>query len=193
MHMAKTTLEFHGRFSFTECPHHRQFQPLVYGCTLPVIQADRWCLAQTESHGDIRQHGIMKPGCRPQHKSNLVTTRYIFLLLHPSPLKSKQANNKQATSKQATLLLSVLGITLFHRFGLYSTLAISYARWCPYRIQVFDQKLTSGAPGWGPQVGETVATLHMRHDCPVTKSSFLPSNSTICPRNGPKKAKKGPE
>ena len=33
---------------------------------------------------------------------------------------------------------------------------------------------------------ETVCTLHVRLDCPVTKSPFLPSRSTICPRNGPK-------
>ena len=38
---------------------------------------------------------------------------------------------------------------------------------------------------------ETVATLHMCLDFPMTKSSFLPWNSTICSRNGPKMAKKG--
>ena len=38
---------------------------------------------------------------------------------------------------------------------------------------------------------ETVATLHVRLDLPVTRSPLLPSNSTICPRNGPQK--KGPE
>ena len=38
---------------------------------------------------------------------------------------------------------------------------------------------------------QTVPTLHVRLDCPVTKSPFLPSNSTICPRNGPKMAKNG--
>ena len=40
---------------------------------------------------------------------------------------------------------------------------------------------------------ETVATLHVRLDCPVAKSPLLPSNSTICPRNGPKMAKNGPK
>ena len=40
---------------------------------------------------------------------------------------------------------------------------------------------------------ETVGAPHVRLDCPVTKSPFLPSNSTICPRNGPKRAKKWPE
>ena len=39
---------------------------------------------------------------------------------------------------------------------------------------------------------ESVATLHVRLDCPVTKSSFLHSNSTIRPRNSPKMAKNGP-
>ena len=38
---------------------------------------------------------------------------------------------------------------------------------------------------------QTVATLYMCLDCPVTKSPFLISSSTICPRNGPKRAKKG--
>ena len=36
-----------------------------------------------------------------------------------------------------------------------------------------------------------VATLHVRLDCPMTKSPLLPSNSTICLRNGPKMAKNG--
>ena len=36
---------------------------------------------------------------------------------------------------------------------------------------------------------ETVATGHVRLRCPVTESPLLPSNSTICPRNGPKMAK----
>ena len=38
-----------------------------------------------------------------------------------------------------------------------------------------------------------MATLHVCLDCPVTKNPFLPSNSTICPRNSPKMAKNGPE
>ena len=40
--------------------------------------------------------------------------------------------------------------------------------------------------------GETLLTLHVHLDCPMTKSSFLPSNSTICLTNGPKMAKNGP-
>ena len=38
---------------------------------------------------------------------------------------------------------------------------------------------------------ETVHTLHVRLDCPMTISPFLPSDSTICPRNGPKMAESG--
>ena len=37
----------------------------------------------------------------------------------------------------------------------------------------------------------TVATLYVHLNCPMTKSSVLPSNSTICLRNGPKMAKNG--
>ena len=39
---------------------------------------------------------------------------------------------------------------------------------------------------------ETVATVHVRLDCLVTKSRLLPSNSTICLRNGPKMTKNHP-
>ena len=38
---------------------------------------------------------------------------------------------------------------------------------------------------------EPVATLHVQCHFPVTKSPFLPSHSTICPRNSPKMAKNG--
>ena len=34
--------------------------------------------------------------------------------------------------------------------------------------------------------------IHVRLDCPVTKSTLVPPMSTICPRNGPKVAKNGP-
>ena len=40
---------------------------------------------------------------------------------------------------------------------------------------------------------QTVATLHVRLDFTVTKSSLLPPNSTICPRNGPKRRQKAPK
>ena len=39
---------------------------------------------------------------------------------------------------------------------------------------------------------ETVATLHMCLDLPMTKSPLLLSDSRICPRNTPKMAKNGP-
>ena len=37
------------------------------------------------------------------------------------------------------------------------------------------------------------ATLHVRLDCLVTKGPLVPSNSTICPRNGPKTRRKAPK
>ena len=40
---------------------------------------------------------------------------------------------------------------------------------------------------------QTAATLHVRLDFTVTKSSLLPPNSTICPRNGPKRRQKAPK
>ena len=40
---------------------------------------------------------------------------------------------------------------------------------------------------------QTVTTLHVRLDFLVTKSPLLPSTPKICPRDGPKMAKNGPE
>ena len=40
-------------------------------------------------------------------------------------------------------------------------------------------------------IKKKIATPHVRLDCSVTKSPLLPSDSTICPRNGPKRAKNG--
>ena len=40
---------------------------------------------------------------------------------------------------------------------------------------------------------QTVATPHVRLSCRVTKSLLLPSSSTICPRNGPKRRQKAPK
>ena len=40
---------------------------------------------------------------------------------------------------------------------------------------------------------QTVPTLHVRLDFTVTKSSLSPPNSTICPRNGPKRHQKAPK
>ena len=42
-----------------------------------------------------------------------------------------------------------------------------------------------------PKQRQTVQTLHVRLNCPVTRSPFLPSSSMIHPRNGPKMAKNG--
>ena len=41
--------------------------------------------------------------------------------------------------------------------------------------------------------GQKAATLHVRLDFTVTKSSLWPPNSTICPRNGPKRRQKAPK
>ena len=54
----------------------------------------------------------------------------------------------------------------------------------------FGPKLPRNSVKTGKQ-RQTVCTLHVRLDCPVTKSPFLPTSSTICPRNGPKMAKNG--
>ena len=153
--------------------------------------------------------------------------RYAIYMYYYTPLPLNIANNKQqatsnkqqatsnkqqATSnKQARRLLSVLAITPFHRFRLYSTIVIPYRRWWPCQIQVLSQKLTGGLPKlrilcpktafFGPKwprnqvktarQRETIATLNVRLDCRMTKSPLLPSNSTICPRNGPKMAENG--
>ena len=105
-----------------------------------------------------------------------------------TPLPLNLANNKQATSnkqasnkQQATLLLSVLAITSFHRFGLYSTLATSYPWWCPCQIQVLSQKLTGGTPGQGRQVGR----------CPPKLVHFVPQNSLFWPKMAPKPTPNG--
>ena len=74
-------------------------------------------------------------------------------------------NNKQA-SKQATLVLSVLAITPFHRFKLYATLAILQPRWWSRQIQVLSEKITTGAPGQGRQVGK----------CPPRTAHFVPQS-----------------
>ena len=48
-------------------------------------------------------------------------------------------------------------------------------------------------PGETPKRRETVSTLHVRLDFTVSKSSLVPFNSTICPRNGPKRRQKAPK
>ena len=48
-------------------------------------------------------------------------------------------------------------------------------------------------PGETPKRRDTVSTLHVRLDFTVSKSSLVPFNSTICPRNGPKRRPKAPK
>ena len=48
-------------------------------------------------------------------------------------------------------------------------------------------------PPEAPKRRETAATLHVRLDFTVSKSPILPFNSTICPRNGPKRRQKVPK
>ena len=48
-------------------------------------------------------------------------------------------------------------------------------------------------PGETPKRRDTVSTLHVRLDFTVSKSSLLPFNSEICPRNGPKMRQKAPK
>ena len=52
---------------------------------------------------------------------------------------------------------------------------------------------TAPMPNQNGQTRPTVPTLHVRLDCPVTKSPFLPFRSTICPRNSPKNGQKWPK
>ena len=61
--------------------------------------------------------------------------------------------------------------------------------WCPKRV-FFGPKQPQN-PVQTDKRREAVATLHVRLNCPVTRSPFLPSSSTICPRKGPKMAKNG--
>ena len=44
-----------------------------------------------------------------------------------------------------------------------------------------------------PKRRDTVSTLHVRLDFTVSKSSLVPFNSTICPRDGPKRRQKAPK
>ena len=48
-------------------------------------------------------------------------------------------------------------------------------------------------PGETPKRRDTVSTLHVRLDFTVSKSSLVPFNFTICPRNGPKRRQKAPK
>ena len=56
----------------------------------------------------------------------------------------------------------------------------------------FSSKIAS-KPGRNAQTKETFATLHVRLDFTVSKSPLVSFNSTICPRNGPKRRQKAPK
>ena len=60
---------------------------------------------------------------------------------------------------------------------------------CP-KTAFFGQKRPRN-PDQTAKQRQTGATFHVHLHCPVLKSPFLPSTSTICPRNGPKMAKNG--
>ena len=96
--------------------------------------------------------------CEVQLLLSYITAKPCTCMYYYTPLPLNLANNKQQASKQkaskqATLLFSVLAITLFQHFGLYSALAIPEPRWCPCQIQVLSRKLIGGAPGRGRPVG----------------------------------------
>ena len=48
-------------------------------------------------------------------------------------------------------------------------------------------------PGETPKRRDTVGTPHVRLHFTVSKSCLVPFNSTICPRNGPKRRQKAPK
>ena len=59
--------------------------------------------------------------------------------------------------------------------------------------QAFFAQNSPKNPGETPKRRDTVSTLHVRLDFTVSKSSLVPSDSTICPRNGPKRRQKAPK
>ena len=48
-------------------------------------------------------------------------------------------------------------------------------------------------PGETPKRRETMATPHVHLDFTVSKRPLVPFNTTICPRNGPKRRQKAPK
>ena len=55
------------------------------------------------------------------------------------------------------------------------------------------QKCVFPTPGETPKRREMVCTSHVRLNFTVSKSLVVPFNSTICPRNGPKRCQKAPK
>ena len=71
---------------------------------------------------------------------------------------------------------------------------------CPPKSAQFWAKNSHFSPKTAPSKGakqpkrrQTAATLHVRLDFLATKGPLVPSNSTICPRNGPKRRQKAPK
>ena len=62
---------------------------------------------------------------------------------------------------------------------------------CPEKA-FFGQKQPRN-PVIAAKLRQTVPTLHVRLDFTVSKSPLVPFNSTICPRNGPKRRQKAPK
>ena len=125
---------------------------------------------------------------------------YIYILystpLSPLPLnlankqqatsnKQQATSNQQATHKQASTSPSlVLASAPPHCSGLYSTLAILEPRWCPCRIQILSQKLTSGTRGGCAKSG--CALPKPRILCPKTalRLNFVVRHVLLPPRDG---------
>ena len=132
-------------------------------------------------------------------------------------------NKQQATSnkQQQAHLHAVLAIAPSQRIGSFAHVAILEPRWWPCEIQVLSQKRTGGGPGHGRQVGtcppkcaqfwaknshfspkiapkpgrntQTKGNSGYTTHAGVSKSPLVPFNSTICPRNGPKRRQKAPK
>ena len=58
--------------------------------------------------------------------------------------------------------------------------------------QPFSPKIAP-KPGRNAQTKDNAGPLHVRLDFTVSKSSLVPFNSTICPKNGPKRRQKAPK
>ena len=145
-----------------------------------------WKQWQSITEPIVRTVVIQTPGALVHGMSALVSPGPIKFFLHiyyytplPLNLANKQASKQASNNKQQALILSVLAIAPPHRSGLYCALAILEPRWWPCQIQVLSQKLTSGAPGRGRQVGR----------CPPKTAHFVPQNGLFWPKTAPKPVK----
>ena len=64
--------------------------------------------------------------------------------------------------------------------------ALLEPRWWPCQIQIFSQKPTGGAPGWGGGGGGQVGR------CPPKIAHFVPQNSLLWPKTARKPTQNGP-